>query len=403
MPDAVPRSVFPDRPRLLLASSLVLILGCGQGSESSSPADGPGNGADLAPAVHEVEGGGEIMVVDPPDPGRPYFHDFGTLPYGEVLTHTFTLHNASARVVNLLRSQAACACTRVTAIRLLQDEGTPIRGKTLATEGMLAVPPGGIFEVDIELDSTKAPRNIDKLAVMRIVTDSELDPYLTFELHMLAQSLFELSPASVKLGLVPQYGGKGTTIQLFSRMYSKPARILEVIESTPGLEASLALIPDGSGHFWNLTVRLIESERMGGFLGKVVLSTTDEQGEGEEGRLEVSVSATVVDPILMTPQHVSFGAIKPGEKKSLRCQIEALLPGQRFQVMEANLSGPSAEYLKASIKHLVPDSDGRAQYVHLTLEASEQLPLGLIEANLEVLLDDESIPRITRRIRGVVR
>lgn len=403
MPNAALRVVSSDRPRLLIAAGLALILACGQDPVAPPSNQASAESSTLAPSLHELEGGGVLMVVDPTDPGRPYYYDFGTLPYGDVLTHTFTLHNASSRVVNVLRSQAACACTRVIGIRLLNEEGPPTRGKTIATDGMLAVPAGGTFEVDIQLDSTKAPRNIDKLAVMRLITDSEMDPYVTFELHMLAQSLFEMSPASVRLGMVPQFGGKGTTIKIFSRMYSKPARVLEVIDTPPGLEANLALIPDGTNHFWNLTVRLLEGTKMGGYRSKLVLSTTDDQGEGDEGRIEVSVTATVVESILMTPQHVSFGGLKAGEPVELTCQLEALLPGQRFQVLDTNLSGPSAEYLEVRVKHLLPDGDGRSQYVHVFLSTSDKHPLGLIEANLEVLLDDDQVPRITRRVRGVVR
>jgi len=39
----------------------------------------------------------------------------------------------------------------------------------------------------------------------------------------------------------------------------------------------------------------------------------------------------------------------------------------------------------------------------VTLVVSESAPQGIIEANLELLIDDENVPRITRRVRGVVR
>ena len=347
--------------------------------------------------------GGELTILDPFDPGRPYFHDFGTIRYGERVRKTFRLANTGSAPVKLLRALGACSCTRVTSVRLLAEGRDPIAGATTSTEHMLTIPPGEVGEMVVELDSTKTTPNRDKLAVMRLATDAELTPFLMFELHVLAEKLFEVKQGNVNLGEVAYYGGAGRTIQIFQRMPESLAELLDVVEASDGLQASLAYVSSGALPFWNLTVRLDEETPLGGFQGEVVLSHSGDDGVGDSGRLSIDVYASVVESIVLHPRHLSFGAVSRGEAKLLTASLKALLPGQRIQLLKASLSGPSAEHIEVEVVPFTNNPDGLAGEFRIELTAGVELPKGKIDAQLRLELSDSQVPLIERSLAGVVR
>ena len=380
--------------QLSLALALTLILAsCGPEAEQST-----------APAPQAFnKSSGQLTILDPFDPKRPYFHDFGNVSYGQRLSAVFKMANTGEGPVTVLRAQPACTCTRVRSIRLLQDDGPPILGSPTATEGMLTIPKGAICELEIELDTSKTQANQDKLAVMRIITDEILNPFQTLELHVLAERLFELKPANVNLGEVPQYGGYGKTIQIYNRILDKPARLLDVLEASPGLEVKLEAIHTTGVPFWNLTVRLEKDLPLGGYKGEILLSHSNSRDEGNAGRLSVDVFARITEPVVLSPMHVSFGAIESGSIAYVKSSLKTLLPGQRIRILDATLEGPSAPHLVLETEALGEDSEGRATHFHVILRSKETLPLGRLDAKLVLDLDDSQVPRIERQIHGFVR
>lgn len=399
----------PARPPI--AVLLLGLVACGPGApDTGSSTAVAGAGADpTASSLAELVAGapqiagGELTIVDPFDPGRPYFHDFGTIRYGERVRKTFRLANTGSAPVTLQRALGACSCTRITAVRLVREGQEPLLGDPRSTTSMLTIPPGEIGEMVVELDSTKTTANKDKLAIMRLATDAEQTPFLMFELHVLAERLFDVQPGTVNLGDVPQYGGAGKTIQIFQRLPNSYAKLVDVVEASPGLETSLEYISSAALPFWNLTVRLNEGERMGGFRGKVVLSHSDDAGEGDAGRLEVDVYAMVVDPIVLTPRFLSYGSVEFGESARTFAHLKALLPGQRTRVLEAKLSGPSAEHLSVEVLPLGANAEGLATQFKIELLAGAGLPRGKVDATLRLELDDPQVPFIERAVGGLVR
>lgn len=407
----------PARLPLILAGILACLVGCSSQDSSGAAASamGPSAGNPVPGAVPTasqlkrlVQGperplGGELTILDPFDPGRPYFHDFGTVRYGETRRKTFRLANTGTAPVKLLRALGACSCTRVASVRLLVEGQQAIAGDTTNTEHMLTIPPGEIGEMVVELDTTKTTANRDKLAVLRLATDAEHTPFLMFEIHVLAEKLFDVKQGNVNMGEVAHYGGAGKTIQIFQRMPESLAALVDVVEASEGLQASLEYVNGGALPFWNLTVRLDEELPLGGFQGEVVLSHSGDDGNGDAGRLSVDVYASVVEPIVMHPRHQSFGAVSRGEPKSISANLKTLLPGQRIRVLKASVSGPSAEHIDVNVVPHTNNPDGVAGQFTIKLTASADLPPGKIDAQLRLELDDSQIPLIERPLGGIVR
>ena len=81
----------------LLLASLGLLAACGDAPEvTSSETEGQARKG-LAPLVHADE-----------DPGRPGFFDFGTVPHGETVRHTFLLENTEPRPLTIQQLHVGC-------------------------------------------------------------------------------------------------------------------------------------------------------------------------------------------------------------------------------------------------------------------------------------------------------
>lgn len=394
----MPQSARAQSQLLALGLALApLFLACGSETEHVHPSAHP------AEARAFPQGEGQLTFLDPFDPKRPYFFDFGTVSYGQRLTTVFSIANTGDGPLTILRAQPACSCTRVKAIRLLQEGAAAIPGSPSAQDGMLTIPPGEVCELEIELDTTKTQANQDKLAVMRVVTDEVDNPYQTLEIHVRAERLFELKPATVNLGQIPQYGGAGKTIQIYNRLLDRPAKLIEVIETSPGFEAKLEEIQATGVPFWNLTVRLAESSKLGGVRGKVTLSHSDARGEGDAGRISVDVFGQVTEPIVISPRNISFGSISLGSTAHVKSSLKTLLPGQRTRILKASIEGASAPHLLVETQALGEDEAGLASHFDVIVRSLESLPAGRLNATLILEMEDSQVPRIERPLHGFVR
>ena len=374
----------------------LLLTGCAP-SSGAEP-----TGQALPPAASLPRGGGQFEPVDAWDPNRPYFMDLGTVTHGERRTHTFKLRNVGHGPIVVKRFQGACSCTRLTALRA--TAGPEVRnGDIYRKNELLSVPPGSVLELDIEVDSGKTSANIDKLAIIRVVTDSITDPFLTFEIHVLGAATFEQTPKQASLGDVPTGSGGAMTVRLFNRRAGHPARLVEVLETSPHLKATLEHFPSGSQNWWHLVVRLEENLPTGPYQGYVLLSTTDDQGEGADGLLQVDVTGSIVPDVMLYPRNLSFGQVQQGQTAQLEAHLKALVPGMRLKVLEARLEGPLADYATAEVTPLGPDGEGRAPQTDVRLELGGEPPVGRLDGTLILMLDDEQTPRIERPVVAVVR
>lgn len=391
---------MPWKRGLLALGGLLCVLACTREEPLPAPDPAPSD-PDLTRPMTASAVSAAVEVLNPSDPTRPLYHTFGTVEHGEIYVRTVRLRNLESVPVTVLEAMAACSCGKVKRITTTDRDGNLVQGNMGQRGNILEIPPGAEFQIDIVVDTNKVKANQPKLAILRIKTDSKVQPFLTFEINFLPESLFELAAPRIALGMVPLGGGTGETLQIFSRASLNQARLLEVVETSPGLEAHLELI-SGYDNNWNLTVTAIGQTHKGLLRGQVVLSTTDRDGQGDAGRLRIPVEGQVVDPIVVLPDIVSFGRVSPGEERTVQAVVKGLAPGHRIRVNEATLTGPSADHLSVRLDPIAPNEFDQAVQVEAFLTLDATAPEGPIAAQIRFHLADEAIDSLTASITGAV-
>lgn len=346
-----------------------------------------------------------LVAQNPADPARPYFHDFGTLEFGQEVERTFTFKNTDSVPVTVLSLHPACTCTRVRSMSTIPPGGGPaIKGDLEMAEDILRIEPGGTLDMVVAVNTRSIRPNSDSLNILRLRTDSKNTPFMTFELHVLAEKLFTLSPAELRLGDVPISHGGSKRLSILTGYPNSPAEIVGILETTGGIVATLQPTLAVSEVRWDLTATLPPLTELGARHETILLSTTDDVGEGDTGRLLVHVWARVVPDVVIRADPIHFGLVSAVEGGQAQAELRALVPGARVRVLEASFEGDGIGPLQCKFTPLgYVDSEGRCDRWSLELLAPPGMAPGRFQGTLECLLDDESSARVSAALQGVVR
>jgi len=345
-----------------------------------------------------------LVVLDPSNPDRPFFHDLGTVPHGSRREWVVRMQNRDPAPVTIRSINVPCACIRVKAVRWIDAEGQVLgKGDPKSRDMVLRVPAGGLLELVIGVYTASIRANSDKLAMLNLVTTSMATPFVAFELHVKPQKLFSVTPGEARLDEIPRGYGGSVKINILTGLRGSNASLLDVIETTDGVEAELDHLFIHNENTWSVLVRVLPDQPPGPFRGKVVLSASDDQGQGAEQRLEIPVWAQVVEDITITPLILNFGTLLPGVEGQLQTRVRALVPGARVQVLSAEVSGKVAEHLSVVFSPSgYVDSDGRAEIWDVVVYSDTEMPQGRFRGALTVRLDDEQYPVLEKAFQGLV-
>jgi hypothetical protein len=339
------------------------------------------------------------------NPARPYFHDFGTLEFGQEVERTFTFRNTDPVPVTVLSLHPACTCTRVRGMSTLPPDGGPaVKGDLEMLENIIRVEPGGTLDIVVVVNTKSIRPNSDSLNILRVRTDSKNTPFMTFELHVLAEKLFTLSPAELRLGDVPISHGGSKRLSILTGYPNSSAEVVEILETTGGIVATLQPTLAVSEVRWDLTATLPPLTDLGSRHETILLSTTDDAGEGDKGRLLVHVWARVVPDVVIRADPIHFGLVSAVEGGQAQAELRALVPGTRVRILETRFEGAGLGPLQCRFTPLgYVDSEGRCDRWGLELLAPPGMAPGRFQGTLECLLDDEGSPRVSAALQGVVR
>ena len=378
---------------------LLLLLGaCGPATEGAAPGDGS---ALVFVTDPDSEAAGPIGPALDSGPDRPYFHDFGSVPDGEVVTHVFRMRNSDPRPLTVTRIVPGCGCT-VPTIRYLKEDGTAVEGAQVGadTEELLTIPPGALVEIELRIDTKDIrQKNLDKLLIVTVTTDSPNGYYQNLEAHIIVSRPFEIVPAAINMGRIPANGGGVAALDVV------PAggydhSLGEIVSQPASTSVNLERFEQGDRGGWKLTVRLEPPLDLGLWKDEVVLSTLDPLGEpGIE--IRVPVSALVVGDISADPPRLAFYA-DPGAVAQTR--LRSLLTGQRLRVLAAAVEPDHADMLAVRFEPVghAPD-DG---HDHGSAEESDDwtlflepvpplsAPGGVLRGSVRVTLDDAQNPEL---------
>jgi len=417
-------SLRPSRPlglvSVLVAVVAVVAVGCGRGPAPDPAAPQPsgaehtqaGGPAKMRPGYEDPTLGGSALqgagaglaIMNPTDSERPFFRDFGQIRRGESREWTIQLLNQDPTPVEVLDVRAPCGCMSVRVLRARLASGEVIVGDQYKKQPpMLVVPPGATLELELLLTTDQVQPNMDKLALFRLMTSSPASANITFEAHLMALDSFAATPHEFAFGDVPQGFGGRTKVRILAEPRGSAAKILGIAEQGQRVRAEFEETFYGGEFVWHLLADLPALEPLGAVRDKIVLRTTDAQGQGDAGRMTLAVLGTVVPDVRITPPLFAFGARKPDESAEFVGRVDALVPGARTKVIGHRFEGPSAASFEASFEPLQPDDAGRSISTEITVKLRPGHALGPMAARLYLDLDDAQNPTASAPVSGFVR
>jgi hypothetical protein len=347
-----------------------------------------GDTSDAPVAVGE----GGLVIADPVGP-RPTFHEFGDVMYGQRLRQVFRVRNEEGRALLVRDMLASCGCTQPQ-IRYVDAYGSLVEGSRERGQPVITLPAGVTADIVIEVDTTLVQTmNMDKLAQVRIRTDSDTNPYLTLEMHLVVVRAFRAVPPKLDLGQVPQSEGKSARSDITVDKKGNRSRIraIDRVDGTFTAQMQETVINDET--VWILTATAPPGLPIGPAFGTVHLSTTSPDGT-EGAPFSVPILAQVTQEVVVHPPLIALGQVDPAQGARFEAEIVALVPGAPVKVISVRREGEGADALSVETKAVSPDEEGRAARHTLALVVPPGLAAGATVGNIVVMLDDETVKKL---------
>lgn len=346
------------------------------------------------------------LAVLNPVGNRPTFYDFGKVLYGPPVEHVFKIRNDDPSPVTIRDILPSCSCT-LPRISYVAKDGSVVEGDPTSRERVLVLPGGAVADLALRIDTTRIERmNLDKLAQVRMRTDSASTPYMTFELHVVVARAMLSVPAAVDLGQVPQSVGKSGRSDVMPDDVKAKYRILGV-ESVDGPfaatvdETVVAEVPT-----WIVVVSTKPNLELGPVSGAVHLSVSGEDGTGTGPSFKLPVSGQIAPDVVARPPVLGFGAIERGKAAEVGCEIVALVPGELVRVTGTKVVATPesvASAIVADAEPVAPGDGGSASTWRIRLRASEALAEPQFSGTIVLELDHPRVREVRVPFSGTTR
>jgi hypothetical protein len=347
--------------------------------------------------------GGALTVVNPSG-DRPTFFDLGRVPFGRRAEHVFRIRNDEGRTVTVHDLLPSCGCASAK-LSVPGKTGATVGGNAANHEADVEIPAGAVAELTVSIDTQQVQViNKDKLAQVRMRSDSASSPYLTFEVHLIAERAMRAVPAEIELGQTPRSAGKSGQTTVSTEKANSRVRVLG-IESVEGPFTATADPAEMAGErVWIVVASAKPGLEPGPVSGKVVLSVSEDDGTGTGTPFQIPVRAQIAEDVVLLPPVFLFGTFARGKGASKEVELDALVPGEKVKVTGTSVAampeGAAAE-IAAEATPVDPDGDGRAAKWKIVLRASEKLAEGAFSGTLKIALDHPRVPEIRAAFSGV--
>jgi hypothetical protein len=357
-----------------------------------------------APAPAAVESG--ALVVVNPVGDRPTYFDLGRIPYGRKAEHVFRVRNDESGAVTVHDLLPSCGCASAK-ISVPGVGGVVVAGDATNHEALIRIPPGATADLTVTIDTEHVQVvNQDKLAQVRMRSDSKSAPFLTFEVHLIAERAMLAVPAEIELGQTPRSAGKSGRADVSADRKGSRARILGV-ESVEGPFTATADETDvGGTPVWVVVANAKPDLPVGPVSGKVILSVSGEDGTGKGQPFQIPVRAQISEDVVAMPPVFLFGAFERAKGATKESELVALVPGERVRAIGMNVFGAQGgvpSEVAAEVTPVEPDADGRAEKWKIVLKASEKMPEGPFSGTLVIALDHPRVKAIRMAFSGTAR
>ena len=296
-------------------------------------------------------------------------HDFGTVARGADVKHTLTVKNPYEETVRLVSLDKTCGCTA-------------------AKADFTQLKTGETGQITLEMNTVQFMGEKKSNVLVNLAFEGGGTTQVRIPVRSYIRSDVVVQPGSADFGAVEI--GSGGTKTLKVDYAGKPDWRIEGVESSsPHVTAeAVETARTGGTVTYDLVVKVAEGAPLGVVKDRLVLRTND----SPSGDVPVLVSATVNPDIMVTPQKVTFGTLRPGERKTVNVVVRGKKPFRIDEVVSEELACFAVRLDSQSTKpvHIIP----------LTIEAPEMD--GSIDETFEVTVAGRDTP-LTFTAFGTVR
>ena len=353
-----------------------------------------------AAAADATEPRGLVHVVQADeDPARPGFFDFGTVPHGEIVNHSFLLENTEERPVTIQKVDVGCGCTVARLMKRTLD-GELVGARSDLPNVLLVLEPGEVLELALRVDTTAIKvKNIDKLFMVRVASDSVRTPYVTLEVHLIVDLAFQLSPEQLELRDMPMGGGATAPITI-KALGDVPGRLTGLGELPEGVFAELreSQLSRPGAPVWVLDAGFLPPLTPGRHAATIQVLTEGPEPGVPTAPLEIQLGGTAVPDVHLSPSRL---VLRPGmgdpddpEASLVGAELETYLEGHRFAVTGYRILGDAAEHLELTVEPVLPDARGQTTHWQLQLRTRTPGPTGSFTGTIVFELDDPQYPTL---------
>jgi len=328
------------------------------------------------------------LVIEGAEAERPYYHDFGLILDGSSPTHTYKLRNTEPRPITLQDVLASCSCV-VPEIRVISPTGEVTKGSLRTEDAVCIIPSNGVLQIEVRIDTSRIRRkNTDRLSTIRLRTDSAVTPFHTLELHVKVQQLIQATPWELNLGEVATNEGGTGHVDVIVAVQDAQVNLSDATSLSPELDVAMREELRLGRQLWIVDATLEPGLPLGPWIGSMKLTVDAPAHDPPIRELTIPVRATVVPDIVLRPRRAF---IRSGNKLGAQFSAEALIPGARFSVQSATLTGCKPGIYTVEATPIGPDIRGQASTWTISVRPIAERPPGDLDAKLAVKLNDGSV------------
>jgi len=378
------------------AALITLLLGCLLGCAPEGPA--------------EIEGDGLVFVNGEPGawvpdlghgPERPSFVEFGMIPFGERVDHTFYLRNDDPTPVVIEKMSASCNCT-VPTLLYREADGTAVAGDPTSKGALISVPPGAVLEVTLQIDTNRIlQRNIDKYNFVRMTTNSLNTVFVELESHIIVDLAFQATPSPLHLDRIPASGGGSATSEVI-RANDTGSRLTGVVLEAP--ENAVVTVEEtwrANLDLWSVRMELLPPLEPGLLQGTLVLEVETVDGQ-PYFPFEVPWTAYVIPDVEFVPARLHVGTLALGEKGLGKAELVCHLPGHRVRIVDGEVTGDWSDHLELEWLPLETDANSRSPRWELRLTVEPGIQDEVFSGEILLRLDDDQFPTLELPYVGLI-
>ena len=249
-------------------------------------------------------------------------HDFGSVPRGADVRHTFVLSNNTGAPIRISGMHRTCGCTQITL-----DDKIVLDQNIQQNSESKVIGPDQTVRIGVVLDTRKFIGN--KSAEITLIFDQPALAEVRLTVSSFIRQYIVLNPGAVQFGTLTR-GQELTKALEIEYAGQSDWRIQNVTSSNSNLELKYDETVRSPGHIgYKLTVTLKPDAPAGSIRDTLIVETNDPVSS----KVPVLVSAQVQPDLIVTPSSLSFGNVKPGQTVTRNVLLRGKKP---FRVTQVN-------------------------------------------------------------------